>query len=217
MRRFPSRLIAVFSFLLTLLAAPAQAQLMAGRDFAAIEPPLATDTPAKIEVIEFFSYACPHCNELSPQINRWAAKLPADVAFKRVAVGFNNPFYQQMARLYYALEAIGELRHLDAAVFSAIHDKGLKLVDEKSILEWVTSQGVDAKKFSDAYHAFGVISKTSRADQLAQAAHITGVPAIVVDGRYLLVGKEIRTYADLLALADKVIEKRRAERGGKAK
>ena len=217
MRRFPSRLIAVFSFLLTLLALPAQAQLTAGRDFVAIDPPLSTDTPAKIEVIEFFSYACPHCSELSPQITRWAAKLPADVAFKRVAVGFNNPFYQQMARLYYALEAIGELRRLDAAVFSAIHDKGLKLVDEKSILDWVTSQGVDAKKFSDAYHAFGVISKTSRADQLAQAAHITGVPAIVVDGRYLLAGKEIRSYADLLALADKVIEKRRAERGGKAK
>jgi thiol:disulfide interchange protein DsbA len=208
----------VASLFIALMAAvsPAQAQLAAGRDYVAIEPALLTDNPAKMEVIEFFSYACPHCNDLSPHINQWAAKLPADVVFKRVAVGFNNPFYQTMARLYYSLEALGELQRLDAAVFHAIHEKGLKLVDEKSIAEWVTAQGVDAKKFSDAYNSFGVATKTKRADQIAQAAKITGVPALVIDGRYLVIGREVKTHTDLLALADKVIDKRRAERSASA-
>jgi len=217
MRSFATRLLAVVSFALTVLASPAQAQLAVGRDYVVIEPAQLTDNPAKIEVIEFFSYACPHCNDLSPHINQWAAKLPSDVVFKRVPVGFNNPFYQLMARLYYTLEAIGELGRLDGAVFNAIHEKGLKLVDDKSIAEWVVSQGVDAKKFSDAFNAFGVISKTKRADQIAQASHISGVPALVVDGRYLVTGKEVKSHADLLALADKVIDKRRAERNSKKK
>jgi thiol:disulfide interchange protein DsbA len=210
------RLVVSLFIALMALASPAQAQLVVGRDYMAIEPAQLTDNPAKIEVIEFFSYACPHCNDLSPHINQWAAKLPSDVVFKRVAVGFNSPFYQTMARLYYTLEALGELQRLDAAVFHAIHEKGLKLVDDKSIAEWVTGQGVDAKKFSDAYNSFGVATKTKRADQIAQASKITGVPALVIDGRYLVIGREVKNHNDLLALADKVIDKRRAERSASA-
>ncbi len=204
-------------------ALPAQAQLALGRDYVVIDPPQPTADPAKIEVIEFFSYACPHCHDLNPHILKWAAALPADVAFTRLAVGFNDRFYQLMARLYFALEASGELGRLDGAVFDAIHNRGLKLIDEKSIIEWVSGKGVDAKKFSDAFRSFTVDSKTKRADQMAQLSKITGVPAIVVDGRYLVTGKDVKSHGDLLALANKVIEKRRAERtpggagGGKKK
>ena len=88
----------------------------------------------------------------------------------------------------------------------------MKLIDDKSILEWVTAQGVDAKKFSDAYNSFGVVSKIKRADQMAQASKIRGVPALVVDGRYLVTGQDMKTPADLLALTDKVIDKARSER-----
>ena len=197
---------------LALLSFGAQAQLTVGRDYALIDPALPTDNPAKIEVIEFFSYACPHCSDLNPYVAKWSPRLPADVAFRRIPVGFGNPFYQLMAKLYYALEAIGELNRLDAAVFNAIHEKGLKLIDDKSILDWVTAQGVNAKTFSDAYSSFGVMSKIKRAEQLAQSSKIRGVPAMVVDGRYLVVGQDIKGHADLLALTDKVIDKRRSER-----
>ena len=200
---------------LALLSFAAQAQLAVGRDYALIDPAQPTDTPTKIEVTEFFSYACPHCADLEPYIVKWAAKLPADVVLKRVPVGFNNPFYQLMARFYYTLEAIGENKRLDAAVFSAIHEKGLKLIDDKSLMDWVTAQGVDAKTFSDAYSSFGVMSKVKRADQLAQAAKIRGVPALVVDGRYLVVGQNVKSHAEMLALTDKIIDKRRAERNKK--
>lgn len=200
---------------LALLSFAAQAQLAVGRDYALIDPAQPTDTPTKIEVTEFFSYACPHCADLEPYVVKWAAKLPADVVLKRVPVGFNNPFYQLMARFYYTLEAIGEGKRLDAAVFSAIHEKGLKLIDDKSLMDWVTAQGVDAKTFSDAYSSFGVMSKVKRADQLAQAAKIRGVPALVVDGRYLVVGQNVKSHAEMLALTDKIIDKRRAERNKK--
>ena len=200
---------------LALLSFAAQAQLAVGRDYALIDPAQPTDTPTKIEVTEFFSYACPHCADLEPYIVKWAAKLPADVVLKRVPVGFNNPFYQLMARFYYTLEAIGEGKRLDATVFSAIHEKGLKLIDDKSLMDWVTAQGVDAKTFSDAYSSFGVMSKVKRADQLAQAAKIRGVPALVVDGRYLVVGQDVKSHAEMLALTDKIIDKRRAERNKK--
>ena len=213
--RLAAYVVALLSLLV--LAMPVQAQLAVGRDFVEIKPPLQADNPAKIEVIEFFSYACPHCSDLNPIIKKWAAKLPADVAFKRVPVSFNSPFYVLMAKLFYALEGTGEMAKLDAAVFDAIHVKGLKLIDDKSILEWATAQGLDAKKFSDAYSSFGVVSKVKRADQMAQASKIRGVPALVVDGRYLVTGQEIKSHADQLALTDKVIDKTRSERNLKKK
>lgn len=218
MNRIVRGWFAALALIALALAPAAHAQLAVGRDYVNIDPPLQTDNAAKIEIIEFFSFACPHCNDLHPHLDRWAAKLPADVTLRRVPVGFNQPYYQLMARFYYALEAIGEVDRLSGPVFNAIHQKGLKLVDERSISDWVTAQGVDAKKFSDAFNAFGVVSKAKRADQLSAAARVTGVPALVVDGRYLVVGKDIKTLPELLALTDKVIDKRRAERNpGKKK
>ena len=200
---------------LVVLAMPAQAQLAAGRDFIEVKPPLQLDNPAKIEVREFVSSACPHCSDLNPIVKKWAAKLPADVEFKRIPVSFNSPFYQLMAKLFYALEGTGEMAKLDAGVFDAIHVKGLKLIDDKSIQEWVVSQGVDAKKFSDEFKSFSVDSKVKRADALSRAAKIRGVPSLIVDGRYLVVGEQVKGHDELLALTEKVIDKARSERNAK--
>lgn len=196
---------------LCLLALPAQAQLVAGRDYSVIEPAQPTDDPGRIEVVEFFSYACPHCNDLNPLIHKWAEKLPRDVVFRRVPVSF-NPFYELMARLFYTLDTTGDLARLDAALFSAIHEKGLKLVSEKNIADWAVSQGVDARRFSEAWNSFSVNSKVKRADQMARNHRIQGVPALAIDGRYLVGGKSLQ---EMLALTDKVIDMRRGERSGK--
>ena len=205
-----------FAFVgLLALALPAQAQLAAGVDFAEIKPALQVDNPARIEVVEFFSYACPHCSDLNPLVRKWAAKLPAGVPFKPDPVSFNSPVYQLMGKLFYTLDAIGEMERLDAAAFDAIHVKGLKLIDEKSVQEWAVSQGVDAKKFSDAFKSFSTDSNVKRTDQLSRAAKIPGVPALVVDGRYLVVGKNVKNHDELLALTEKVIDKARTERAAK--
>ena len=200
--------------LLPAVQAHAQTQ---GRDFTLVEPAVPTESPGKIEVLEFFSYGCPHCADLHPVVKAWIAKKPADVELRRMPVTFGNPYYTNLSRLYHALDAIGELKRLDDAVFAALHQKGLKLVDDKSILDWVGQQGVDQTRFAQAYNSFGVVSKVKRGDQLAQAAKIRGVPAILVDGRYMMLNDNIRSHADLLANTDKVIEKVRAERNLKPK
>ncbi|MDR2788515.1 MAG: thiol:disulfide interchange protein DsbA/DsbL [Candidatus Accumulibacter sp.] len=204
---FLSALIAGFG----LLPPSALAQPVAGRDFTVIEPAQSTEDPDRIEIIEFFSYACPHCNDLNPLIQSWVKELPRDVLFMRVPVSF-NPFYELMAKLFYTLDMTGDLPRLDSALFSAIHEKRLQLVSEKSIGEWAVSQGVDARRFSEAWNSFSVNSKMKRADQMARNHRIQGVPAIVVDGRYLVGGKDLN---ELLKLTGQVIEKRRKERSAK--
>ncbi len=206
--------LAAFTVALFAGVLPAAAQT-AGRDYTPITPAQATDNPAKIEVIEFFSYGCPHCGEFNPTVTKWSARLPGDVAFRRVPVSFGRAQWANLSKLYYALEATGDLARLDDAVFHALHEKGLKLYDDKSIAEWVGAQGVDAKKFGDAYQSFGVISKVKRGDQLAQGSKIQGVPALAIDGKYLVLNEGIKDYEELVGRADKVINKVRAERSKK--
>ena len=116
MKRFLTGMLAAMGLALSAIAFPIQAQQLGG-NFTEILPALSPDAPDKIEVIEFFSYACPHCNELNPSLTRWAARQSSDVTFRKVAVGFGNPFYQLTAKLFYSLEAIGELKRLDDSVF----------------------------------------------------------------------------------------------------
>ena len=212
---FEAGLACLVAALLT-FALPAQAQLVKGQDYSVIEPAMPTDDPAKIEVAEFFSYACPHCNELNPLIQKWAAKQPSDVVFKHIALP-GSPYYTLMSRFYYALEAIGEAGKFDAAVFEALHVKGLRLIDEKSITDWVQSKGIDTQKFTAAFKSFGVDSKIKQADQIARTAKIEGVPTVVVDGRYMILNANLKSYNDLLVLIDKAIDMRRKERAQKKK
>jgi thiol:disulfide interchange protein DsbA len=191
-------------------AATASAQLVEGHDYRLLTPPRPTSSPGKIEVVEFFSYACPHCAKFNPLVSAWVAKEPKDVAFKRVAVSYGRPQWMNLARTYYAFVATGELKKLDAALFRAIHDERQNLFDEQSIADWVGKQGGDATAFANAYVSFGVNNQTVQADQMAEDFAIDAIPTLAVNGRYVVISPtqaadEEQTFRELLVLADKVI------------
>jgi thiol:disulfide interchange protein DsbA len=198
---------------LVVLSVPALADVTAGTEYRAIDPPQHPESVGKIEVLEFFSYGCPHCNEFYPLISAWAAKLPKDVVFKRVATGLGRTAWTNLAKTYYALEATGDLKRLDAALFHAIHEERLPLFDEKSISEWVGKHGVDPVKFNTAFESFGVNTKLNQAEQMIENYKIDGVPALSVNGKYLVLGN---SFEQLLANTDGVIAKVRAEQAAAA-
>lgn len=183
------------------LAACAQSNPVSGQDYVLLPTPQPKEDPKKIEVIEFFSYGCGHCHDFHPLIKTWAAKQPADVAFRRVPVVWNAA-WGALARLFYTLETTGDLAKMDDAVFSALHLQRLRLIDEKSMSDWYVRQGGEAKKFSDAFNSFGVMSKLKRAEQLGKAMGIDSVPTMIVEGKYRVQGKG---FEQLLANTDALI------------
>jgi protein dithiol oxidoreductase (disulfide-forming) len=197
------------------LGAPAGAQLVEGKDYRLLTPARPSLSPGKIEVVEFFSYGCPHCARFNPLVSAWLATQPQDVVFRRVPVSYGRPQWVNLARAYYALEASGDLKKLDTALFRAIHDDHQNLFDEQSIADWVGSEGGDAARFASAYVSFGVNNQTFQADQMAEDYAITGIPALAVAGRYVVISPtesadELQAFRDLLALTDKVIALARA-------
>ena len=180
--------------------------LIEGRDYELILPPQPGDSPGRIEVIEFFSYGCPHCKDFHPLVMAWAARLPRDVSFKRVPVTFGRATWTNLTRLYYGLEATGDLARLDDAVFRAIHEERLNLFTPTAIMAWVKREGVDEKRFKAAFDSFGVSALVSRSDQMVRNYRVRSVPRLTVAGRYQVTGQAARTLADLLPIADGLIE-----------
>ena len=207
----------VFATLMSVVMLPGlafAAEPQVGKEFKMISPALASPKD-KIEVVEFFSYACNHCSDFHPIISQWAAKLPKDVSFRRVPVTFNRPEWARLSKIYYALEATGDLTKLDAAVFNAIHEQRVQFKTDEAVFSWVASKGADAKKFGEAFSGFSMQTRIQRADQDASAARIGGVPSLAVDGKFLVNNEAASSYEDLLRITDSVVAKVRQERKGK--
>src|SRR6478672_11294131 len=202
--------------LLVLLAAAfasgsAFAQLVEGKNYARITNPQPVETGKKIEVIEFFSYGCPHCAELEPHLDAWLAKLPPDVSFRRVPVMFQQR-WTPLAKIYYTLDARGTESKLSPDVFKAIHGSGVSLWDNDKFYDWAATKGLDRKKVEEVFTSFAVDGKMKRAMQLAQQYNIQSVPTVVVDGKFITSSDRVGTHAQLPAAIDELVNKARAER-----
>lgn len=196
------------TFLLCLLASSsliAPSIATAQDAYITINPPQRTEVaPGKIEVLGFFWYGCPHCYRLESEMVTWTRKLPAHVQFKRQPAVFSDRWVH-LAQAYYALEALGEATRLHAEVFEAIHEEGRDLNTPEAFFTWAASKGVDRKKLTAAYQSFAVAAKVSKARQLSKAYPLDGVPALVINGKYLSSPAEAGGYAQLLHLADQLI------------
>ncbi len=198
----------------------AAAQLVAGRDYRVINPAQPTESGKKVEVLEFFWYGCPHCNALQPPLKAWLKQKPADVEFRRVPAVLAESWVP-LTRAYYALEVTGAVEKLHPEMFSAIHEKSLKLQEPKLLFDWVAQNGVDRQKFADAYGSFGVQSRTQRSVDMTRNYDVSGTPTITVDGKYLLAPSMMLKpdrnvdYEKFFQALDQVIAMARKERAGK--
>jgi len=196
-------------FVLLFTAMQVQAQLKPGVDYQELSPAQATDSPGRIEVLEFFWYGCPHCYAFEPVLEPWIKKLPKDVQFRRVPAMFNEE-YAQGARAFYALEAIGEEQRVHKALFDAVHTgSGLRVGNEAALTEWLGKQGVDTKKFAAAYRSFSVESKLNRAAQLTRVYKLDGVPSMAVNGKYVISASAANSRERLLEISDLLIDQTR--------
>jgi len=166
------------------------AELVRGSHYELLAQPQPTETKGKIEVIEFFWYACPHCYHLEAPLNAWLKKKPADVEFRLVPAVLDGS-WQQLARTYYAFEAMGLVEKLHGELFNAIHqqralDPRMLVRDPKPLFDWVGSKGVDRQQFMEAYNSFAVSNRTQRASDLSRSYDVPHTPVLVVDGRYLI-------------------------------
>ncbi len=176
-----------------------------------LDPPRPVRTANRIEVIEFFYYGCPICYELEPRLSRWLVKAPQDVALIRVPA-LASTAWEPFARLYYTLEALGEIDRLHWPVYDNYHFDDVRLNEYKVMLDWVGHNGIDRQKFADAYASSEVQAKVEHAREMVKDYGVQGVPAIVVDGKYLSSAHLAGDTKDLITILDDLVARARSER-----
>jgi thiol:disulfide interchange protein DsbA len=185
------------------LSTSPQASIVAGHDYTVLDVVQRQENNGKIDVVEFFSWGCPHCYEFYPKLSRWLSTLPKDSSFKRVPVGLGHPEWEALAKAYYALQSTGDVDRLDAPIFEDIHKNHVWLYDEQSITAWVGKHGVNVAKFTAAYRSFGVNTSEAQAEQQSVDYRIPGVPTLAIAGKYTVSGdqeKMLTTSSQLLAM-----------------
>lgn len=188
----------------------AHAEEAGGGRFDTLRAPVPSETPGKVDVLEFFHYGCPHCRDFDPLLETWLKTVPTDVVVRRVPVIWNEQL-RGLARLYYTIERTETLHTLHSKVFAAVQSERKPLHTEAGVAEWIKPFGVDEKVFMDTYKSFGVQSLVKRAEQIARNYSVNAVPTMAVGGRYVTSASRAGSHENALKVVDELIAKVRGE------
>lgn len=187
------------------------AEPIEGKDYTRLGTPQPVAVPGKIEVIEFFGYWCPHCNAFEPSLEAWVKALPADVAFRRIPVGWAPP-HLPYQKLYFALEAMGAPSDIHAKVFRAVHVQHLQLETAAGLAAFASANQLDKARLEAEMNSFTVATKIRAANQLFAAYHVDGVPTLAINGRFITSPELAGSEEQALKVADVLSRKSRSQR-----
>lgn len=179
--------------------------------YETLSPAQPTRNPEKIEVIEFFWYGCPHCYSLEPYLKEWLKTKPDNVEFVRQPAVFNK-VWGNHAKAYLTAEALGVVDEIHADFFDAVQNQRKKLQTEDELAEFFAAHGVDEAKFREAYNSFLVDAKLRQAQSMAPRYGITGVPAIIVNGKYKTSGPLAKSNENIINVINELIAKESAKK-----
>ncbi|MGV3626570.1 MAG: thiol:disulfide interchange protein DsbA/DsbL [Betaproteobacteria bacterium] len=163
-----------------------------------------------IEVIDFFWYGCPHCHNLQPALERWISRKPADVTVRRIPAILRDSWAPH-ARIYYTLEALGEVERLHQRVYHGYHVDELSMSKPEVMSDWAVRNGITRERWDEAYNSPAVQRKVEEAARLSRAYSIAGTPSLVVNGRYLTSGSMGESLNSTVLILDGLVQKVRSE------
>ncbi|MEY4516254.1 MAG: hypothetical protein RL180_600 [Pseudomonadota bacterium] len=190
MKRLALSAVALSMFGLS-TASHAAEPYVANKDYTVLSTAGTVEKAGMIEVREFFWYGCPHCFKLEPYVAGWLKTKPADINFIRTPAAL-NPVWEQNARGYYAVDMMGLTNKVHGPLFEAIHVKGLRPFDQAALATFYKGQGVDVPRFNGLYNSFAVTGKVAQSKALAMKYRLEGVPALVVNAKYVVKGEDGR-------------------------
>lgn len=202
-------LLWIYLLLLAPLAVAAEPSFVKGVHYQPIRPPLPISQPGKVVVMEMFWYGCPHCFHFEPILEEWVEEKPENVVFMRTPAVFRD-IWKLHARAFYTAKALGILDQAHDAIFNAIHREGRRLNSKEALAEFFTTLGVAKEDFLQTFNSFGVKLEVQQAIEMTIASGITGVPAMIVDGKYRTDAGMAGGFKRMLKVVDYLVAKESA-------
>ena len=181
-----------------------------GKDYLVLANPQPTSTDDRIEIVELFWYGCPHCYRLEPLMAEWLASKPDDVEFVRMPAVL-GPSWELLGKAYYTAELLDVNDKVHLALFDALHKDRKKIRDEAAVQALFVEQGVSAEDFKNTFNSFAVNVKLNHAKQMTKRYAITGVPAIIINGKYSTSASQAGTNEKAIKVMDYLIVQERPQ------
>ncbi|MGR9012259.1 MAG: thiol:disulfide interchange protein DsbA/DsbL [Gammaproteobacteria bacterium] len=179
--------------------------------YTEVIPVQPTHNPDKIEIIEFFWYGCPHCYSFEPLLEKWVKSLPKNVEFIRQPAVFSD-LWGKHAKAYFTAEALGVVDKIHADFFDALQNKKQHLETEDQLAKFFVAHGVNENQFRDTYNSFLIDAKMRQATTMAGRYGVTGVPAIIINGKYKTNGPIAGSHEKMLEVIDQLIKQESAKK-----
>lgn len=193
-------------FILFIISNFAIADYDEGIDYIKLEKAVPTTTGKQIEVRELFWYYCPHCYYLEPSIKNWLKHKSAKVDFIRQPAIFSKS-WEKGAVFYYVLDSLGLVDKLHEPLFDAIHLQKKQFLADADFINWVASFGIDKEKIKQAIKSFAVRIQLNKSNISSHKYKVSGVPAIIVNGKYSVDAKNSGSYKEMLKIVDYLVKK----------
>jgi len=179
-----------------------------GEHYQRLPIPVDTRDPNAVEVVEVFSYGCIHCKTFQPSVDAWRANIPEHVDFYRMPATFNQA-WEALAQLYYTVEALGVTEQVHDAIFEAIHEGGVNLVEPDLMAELMEREaGIPPEQFHKVYRSFSVRSRVQQAHARGVAYRLSGTPTLIVDGMFRVDGRMAGGNDEMLKVVDHLVAQR---------
>jgi thiol:disulfide interchange protein DsbA len=182
-----------------------QAEFVAGKNYTVIDKPVETSTGTKVEVRELFWYFCPHCFSVHPLLDNWLQTM--DPSAQLVLQPAVFPGWEYGASFYYVLEELGEVNRLHGPLFDAIHVQKLNFKTQQDFVTWLTLNGIDEGRANKVYESFAVKVAVNKAKANTYKYRITGVPAFIVNGKYIVNATSAGSEEKIFEVLDYLIQK----------
>lgn len=194
-----------------------------GVEYKTLPTPQPVSSGKKVEVLEFFDYACPHCAAYDESLNAWVKKQGDNIVFKRVHISRQGTDLPQQ-KMFYTLQALGVLTpELHTKAFNEIHVNHNPMRRDEQVFDFIAKQGIDKQKFIDTYRGFGIAGHIRNATALMAAYGIDSWPTLAVDGKYITAPSmadaaqqtattEAQLHAEVGQVLDVLVAKAKAEK-----
>lgn len=183
------------------------AQYQEGIHYERIVPAQPTSTVDKVEVLEIFWYGCPHCFRFEPYVERWLRRKPDNAQFVRLP-GIFRPSWENHARAFYTAELLGVFEKVHKPLFNAIHLEKKKMNTEEALADFFAKfGGVDKAEFIKTFRSFAVETRLRRAKTMTSRYGISGVPAVIVNGKYRVSARGAGSNSEMLKIINFLVEK----------
>lgn len=203
-----TRIMKSLLVLLLLLGGAAQADdYIAGKDYAKISPEQPAAGENKVQVVELFWYGCPHCYRFDPYIKKWRESKPDYVEFVHMPAIFTNKRWKLHATAFYTAEVLGVVEKIHEPLFDAINKEHKRMASEDELAAFFAQYGVSEEEFHKTFNSFAVQAKVKRAADMTRRYGITGVPVVIVNGKYRVDGPMAKNYDNMIRILNHLIKK----------